>query len=140
MIRPPPRSPLFPYTTLFRSPLFPSTRTDYLLFNQQRKPFGDAHVRRAVSLAVNRPALIKAVLFGNGKPANSVFPPQVPYYQKATKGLQYNMAAAKQEMAKSSMPHGFSTTILIDSGDSDARTVATVLQSELKPLGISLKI
>jgi peptide/nickel transport system substrate-binding protein len=120
--------------------LFSSTRTDYLLLNELRKPLGDIHVRRAISLAINRPALIKAVLFGNGKPANSVFPPQVPYYQKATKGLQYNLAAAKQEMAKSSVPHGFSTTILIDSGNSDQRTVATIMQSELKPLGITLKI
>jgi peptide/nickel transport system substrate-binding protein len=120
--------------------LFPSTRTDYLAFNELRKPFQDVHVRRAISLAINRPALVKAVLFGNGKPANSIFPPQVPYYQPATKGLQYNVAQAKAEMAKSSVPKGFTTTILIASGSSDNRTVATILQSELKPLGINLKI
>jgi peptide/nickel transport system substrate-binding protein len=61
--------------------LFNSTRTDYLAFNELRKPFQDVHVRRAISLAVNRAALVKAVLFGNGKPANSLFPLQVPYYQ-----------------------------------------------------------
>ncbi|MBO0769972.1 MAG: ABC transporter substrate-binding protein [Actinobacteria bacterium] len=120
--------------------LFPSTRTDYLTFNEKVKPFNDVHVRRAISLAINRAALVKAVLFGNGKPANSLFPPQVPYYQPATKGLQYNLAAAKQEMAKSSVPHGFTTTILVSSGFSDDKTVATILQSELKPLGITLKI
>jgi peptide/nickel transport system substrate-binding protein len=120
--------------------LFNSTRTDYLLFNEQRKPFQDVHVRRAISLAINRGALVKAVLFGNGEPANSFMPPQVPFYQKATKGLQYDLTAAKAEMAKSSVPHGFTTTILIPSGTSDASTVATILQSELKPLGIKLKI
>src|SRR5438034_2251301 len=120
--------------------LFNSTRTDYLAFNEQRKPFQDVHVRRAISLAINRPALVKAVLFGNGKPANSLFPPQVPYYQAATQGLQYNLAQAKQEMAKSSVPQGFSTTILVSSGFSDYLTIATILQSELKPLGINLKI
>ncbi len=120
--------------------LFSSTRTDYLAFNELRKPFQDAHVRRAISLAINRAALVKAVLFGNGKPANSFMPPQVPYYQQATKGLQYNLAAAKQEMARSSVPHGFTTTILIPSGTSDDVTIATILQSELKPLGITLKI
>jgi len=120
--------------------LFNSTRTDYLAFNEQRKPFGDVHVRRAISLAVNRAALVKAVLFGNGKPANSLFPPQVPYYQAATQGLQFDLAAAKQEMAKSSVPHGFSTTILVSSGFSDYLTIATILQSELKPLGINLSI
>jgi peptide/nickel transport system substrate-binding protein len=120
--------------------LFNSTRTDYLAFNEQRKPFQDVHVRRAISLAVDRAAMVKAVLFGNGKPANSLFPPQVPYYQAATPGLQYNLAQAKQEMAKSSVPQGFSTTILVSSGFSDYLTIATILQSELKPLGINLKI
>jgi peptide/nickel transport system substrate-binding protein len=120
--------------------LFNSTRTDYLGFNETAKPFQDVHVRRAISLAINRAALVKAVLFGNGKPANSIFPPQVPYYQAATQGLQFDLNAAKQEMAKSSVPNGFSTTILVSSGFSDDQTVATILQSELKPLGINLKI
>jgi peptide/nickel transport system substrate-binding protein len=120
--------------------LFNSTQTNYLSFNEQRKPFQDVHVRRAISLAINRNALVKAVLFGNGKPANSLFPPQVPFYQAATPGLQYNPAAAKQEMAKSSVPHGFSTVLLIPSGNSDYLTISTIVQSELKPLGINVKI
>ena len=120
--------------------LFPSTQTNYLAFNENVKPFQDVHVRRAISLAINRQALVKAVLFGNGKPANSLFPPQVPYYQAKTPGLQYNMTQAKQEMAKSSVPHGFTTTILIPSGNSDYLTISTIMQSELKPLGIKVKI
>jgi peptide/nickel transport system substrate-binding protein len=120
--------------------LFNSTQTNYMAFNELRKPFQDVHVRRAISLAINRNALVKAVLFGNGKPANSLFPPQVPFYQAATPGLQYNLAAAKQEMAKSSVPHGFSTTIVIPAGNSDYLTISTIVQSELKPLGIKVKI
>jgi peptide/nickel transport system substrate-binding protein len=120
--------------------LFPSTQTNYLAFNENVKPFQDVHVRRAISLAINRSALVKAVLFGNGKPANSLFPPQVPYYQKATPGLQFNLTQAKQEMAKSSVPHGFTTTILIAAGNSDYLTISTIMQSELKPLGIKVKI
>jgi len=92
--------------------LFNSTRTDYLAFNELRKPFQDVHVRRAISLAVDRAALVKAVLFGNGKPANSLFPPQVPFYQASTPGLQFNLTQAKAEMAKSTVPHGFTTTIV----------------------------
>jgi peptide/nickel transport system substrate-binding protein len=120
--------------------LFNSTQTNYLAFNEQVKPFQDVHVRRAISLAIDRNALVRAVLFGNGKPANSLFPPQVPFYQAATPGLQYSLTAAKAEMAKSSVPHGFSTSILIPAGNSDYLTIATILQSELKKLGITLKI
>jgi peptide/nickel transport system substrate-binding protein len=120
--------------------LFNSTQTNYLAFNELRKPFQDVHVRRAISLAIDRKALVKAVLFGNGKPANSLFPPQVPYYYPNTPGLQLNLQQAKAEMGKSSVPHGFSTSILIPAGNSDYKTISTIVQSELKPLGIKVKI
>jgi peptide/nickel transport system substrate-binding protein len=120
--------------------LFNSTQTNYLALNETRKPFQDVHVRRAISLAINRDALVKAVLFGHGKPANSLFPPQVPYYDPNTPGYQFNLAEAKKEMAQSSVPKGFSTTIVIPSGNSDYLTISTIIQSELKPLGIIVKI
>ena len=41
-------------------------------------------------------------------------------------------------MAQSSVPHGFTTTILVPSGNSDYATIATIVQSELKPLGINV--
>lgn len=120
--------------------LFPSTQTNYLTFNEQVKPFQDVHVRQAISLALNRSSIINAVLFGNGQPANSLFPPQVPYYDSSTPGLQYNLTAAKQQMAQSSVPHGFSTTLLLPSGNSDYATIAAIAQSDLKPLGITVNV
>ena len=90
--------------------LFPSTRTDYVLFNEHFKPFQDVHVRRAISYLIDRKALVKAILFGNGTPANSFLPPNVPYYDPKSPGIQYNIAKAKAEMAKSSVPKGFTTT------------------------------
>jgi peptide/nickel transport system substrate-binding protein len=120
--------------------LFKSTETNYLAFNEKVKPFQDVHVRQAISLAINRQAIIKAVLFGNGQPANSLFPPQVPYYDPSTPGYQYNLTAAKAQLAQSSVPHGFTTTILIPTGNSDYATIATIVQAEVKPLGIKVNI
>jgi len=120
--------------------LFPSTQTNYLSFNRKRKPFQDVHVRRAISYAVDRAALVKAVLFGNGTVANSFMPPTTPFYDKATQGIQFDVAAAKKELAQSSTPKGFSTTLLIGSGAADALTVAQIVQQELKGLGIIVKI
>jgi peptide/nickel transport system substrate-binding protein len=120
--------------------LFPSTETNYLAFNENVKPFQDVNVRRAISYAINRTALVKAVLFGNGQPANSIFPPQLNYYDPNSGGLQYNLADAKAALAKSSVPHGFTTTLLLPSGNSDYATIATIVQSELKPLGINVQI
>jgi peptide/nickel transport system substrate-binding protein len=120
--------------------LFNSTETNYLAFNENVKPFQDVHVRRAISLAINRQSIIKAVLFGNGQPANSLFPPAVPYYDASTPGYQYNLSAAKQQMAESSVPHGFTTTILVPAGNSDYATIATIVQAEVKPLGIKINV
>src|ERR1700756_5466668 len=118
---------------------FPSTEVDYLTFNEKVAPFNDVHVRQAISDAIDRTALVNAVLFGNGKPANSLFMPGLPYYD-ATGGETYNLAAAKQAMAKSSRPHGFTTTLQIASGNDGESAVAQIVQSELKPLGITINI
>jgi peptide/nickel transport system substrate-binding protein len=120
--------------------LFPSTRTDYVLFNEKFKPFQDVHVRRALSYLIDRKALVKAILFGNGSPANSFMPPQVPYYDKNSPGLQYNVAKAKAELAKSSVPKGFTTTFEAVAGSLDQATIAQVLQAAGKPLGIKINI
>ena len=120
--------------------LFPSTRTDYILMNQTKKPYDDVHVRRAISFAIDRVSLVKTVLFGNGTPANSLLMPTVPYYDKNTPGLSYDMTKAKAEMAMSTVPGGFSTTYLAASGDAADSAVAQILQASLKELGITMTI
>ena len=120
--------------------LFPSTRTDYVLFNQHFKPFQDVHVRRAISYLIDRKALIKAILFGNGTVANSFLPPQVPYYDPKSPGIQYNVAKAKEEMAKSTVPDGFTATFEAVAGSLDQATIAQVIQAAGKPLGIKVNI
>ena len=130
----------FKNSSTTQATLFDSTKTDYLLMNHTTAPFNDVHARRAISLAIDRQALIKAVLFGNGKPANSFMPPQVPYYDAATQGLQYDLSAAKAELAKSSTPGGFTATYLAAAGDTQDASIAQILQSAVKPLGITIKI
>ena len=118
---------------------FPSTEIDYLAFNEKKAPFNDVHVRQAISDAIDRDALVNAVLFGNGKPANSLLMPGLPYYA-GTGGESYDLTAAKAALAQSSVPHGFTTTMMISSGNANQATVAQIVQSELKPLGITVNI
>ena len=120
--------------------LFPSTRTDYILMNEKRAPYDDVHVRRAISYAIDREALVKTVLFGNGTPANSLLMPTVPFYDKATPGQSYDMAKAKAELALSKVPNGFTTTYAASSGDATDSQIAQILQASLKQLGITMNI
>jgi peptide/nickel transport system substrate-binding protein len=120
--------------------LFPSTRTDYILMNEKRDFFADVNVRRAVSYAIDREGLIKTLLYGNGTPANSLFMPTVPYYDKDTPGQTYDMAKAKAALAASKFASGFTCTYSASSGDSTDAAVAQVLQAALKELGITMNI
>jgi peptide/nickel transport system substrate-binding protein len=120
--------------------LFPSTRTDYMPMNEKVKPFDDVHVRRAISYALDRQAIIDSVLFGNGKPANSFMPPQVPYYDPNSPGIQYDMDKAKQELAQSSVPGGFSFELTVGSGVDQEEQIAQILQNSLKQLNINVTL
>ncbi len=118
--------------------LFPSTRTDYMMMNERYAPLADVHVRRAISLAIDRDAIVKSVLFTHGTPANSFMPPQVPYYDANSPGLQYNMDQAKQEMAQSKYPNGFNVDMLLGKGSADEHSYGQIIQQSLAQLGIKV--
>ena len=92
------------------------TTLDSDLQDKAVKPLADVHVRRAISYAIDRKSMVKSILFGYGKPANSFMPPQVPYYDPESPGLQFNVAQAKKEMAASKYPKGFKVEMLLGSG------------------------
>lgn len=136
--------PLSSVTSLKSKPgivvtLFPSTRTDYILLNEKVAPYSDVHVRRAISYALDRRALVRAALFGNGSTANSFMPPTLRFYSKSARCNTYSLTKAKQEMAKSKAKDGFKTVFLTDSSAQDT-AVAQIAQQELKPLGIKVSI
>jgi peptide/nickel transport system substrate-binding protein len=119
--------------------LFPSTRTDYLLMNQAYAPLKDVHVRRAISYAIDRAGISRAILFGFGKPANSFMPPQVPFYDPKSPGIQYDTKKAKAELAKSKFKSGFTVEMLVGQGATDENRIGQVLQQALKGLNINVK-
>lgn len=118
--------------------LFPSTRTDYLLMNEQYPPLADRNVRRAISYAIDRAAIVRSVLFGHGKPANSFMPPQVPFYDPRAPGIQYNLAKAKAELAKSDYADGFKVELQVGAGEQVDNAIGQILQQALKKLGITV--
>jgi peptide/nickel transport system substrate-binding protein len=120
--------------------LFPSTRIDYVTMNELDKPFRDPRVRLAISEALNTRAIMQAVFFGHGQAADSPLMPDVSYYNPV--GLHTgNLAVAKRELAGSSYPHGgFSVDFIAGSGDPVQTTVAQIVQAELKPLNINVRI
>ncbi len=125
----------------FDTGLYPSTRIDYVTMNEKVKQLADVHVRRAISEAIDRAALMKAVFFGQGTVADSPFMPAVTYHTANAGVLPFSVAAAKRELAKSAYPHGgFSIDFIAAAGDQVQSTVAQIVQQDLKPLNIDVNI
>ncbi len=117
-----------------------STYTHYLAFNINQKPFGDVKIRQAISHGINRAAIIKAVLQGNGTPANSFIPAGAIDYDASLPQMTYDPTLAKKLLSQSTMPHGFTMTMEIPSGNVDYQETAVIFQSEMKDIGITVNL
>jgi peptide/nickel transport system substrate-binding protein len=118
----------------------PSTRTDYLMFNNSKKPFGDARVRRAISYAINRPAIVRSVLFGYGEPAASFLPLGAIGRDNSLRPYPYEPGTALQQLRESSAPNGFTAQLLISAGDVTWSQVATLIKEQLRAIGVNVNI
>ncbi len=119
---------------------FPSSEIDYLGMNTRRAPFDDLRVRKAISLAIDKKAILQAVLYGHGTIATSFISPALWAHDSSLKATKHDVAAAKAMLAKSSKPNGFTTTITIPSGDQDSSSEAQLIQSDLAKIGITVRI
>jgi peptide/nickel transport system substrate-binding protein len=71
-------------------------QTVYLGFNTAVKPLDDPNIRKAISLAVDRDAIVKTVLGGLAKTATQMSAPINFGYDSSLKPLKYNVTEAKK--------------------------------------------
>jgi len=119
---------------------FDSSAVNYLIFNNTKAPFTDVHVRKALAYLTDKKAIVSAVTFGIGTVAGAYMSPTSWSHNAAIKGLPYDVAKAKAELALSSVPTGFTANINVASGSGDENSKAQILQSEAAKIGITLKI
>ncbi|MBX3032197.1 MAG: ABC transporter substrate-binding protein [Chloroflexi bacterium] len=114
---------------------------EQLFLNTLDEHFSDVNVRRAVALALDREGITAATTFGTAQVANSLIPPTIEYSANdAGIALPYDVEAAKQELAKSAFPDGFSATLLLASGNAQRAQEAQIVQAALAEIGITVEI
>ncbi len=85
----------------------PRAQINYLGMNQNLyAPFKDKRVREAVSLALDRPAMMKGLWGGAALPLNGQVTPGVAGYTPGLPELKYDPARAKQLLAEAGYPDG----------------------------------
>jgi peptide/nickel transport system substrate-binding protein len=74
--------------------------------NHALKPIDDLKLRRAIARAIDRAAILKAVQFGRGRAGIGPIAVGTWAFNESIKGLDYDLAEAKKELAASGYPSG----------------------------------
>lgn len=123
---------------------------DFVAFRVDTAPWDDIHVRRTIAYALNRQGLVNSVLNGHGQPANTLppvgmwagilKPDAAKALYKSLPTYTFNMAKARAELAQSSRPNGFNTSVVYPDRSPELGKVALSLADNLKPLGINITV
>jgi peptide/nickel transport system substrate-binding protein len=129
----------------------PGRRYVYVAWNLRDPLFGDRNVRRALTMAIDRQALIDALLYGQAKVMNSPFPEILWAYDPNIKAISYDPEGARKLLEQAGWKDTDGDGILDKDGkpfrfemltnaDNTLRVDITVaIQSQLKKLGIDAR-
>ncbi len=113
-----------------------------------RAPFNDVRVRRAVSMAIDRDAVVKVVFRGNGEKAWVAVPhiAETTYLQRddyppeVRKYLEYNPTEAKKLLAEAGYAQGLTVDLNYTARYTNSAEIAEALNDQLAKVGINAKI
>jgi len=118
----------------------------YLGFNTTKYPFNNKLVRKAVSHAINRQAILDTVYFGDSEAeaANSLLPPTSWAYDNSITKIDYSIEKAQSLLKEA----GINERLTIDlwampvqrAYNPDAVTMAKLIQADLQKIGINVNI
>ncbi|MFI6455694.1 ABC transporter substrate-binding protein [Streptosporangium amethystogenes] len=121
-----------------------------LAFNTAKKPWDDVHVRRAVAHAVDREGILRSVLRGHGRVADTLTDPaqwggvlgeaEVESLYASIPQYGFDLAKARAELAASSVPGGFGDVLTYPNSGPQLGRAALTLAENLKGIGITLEV
>ncbi|MCA1843264.1 MAG: ABC transporter substrate-binding protein [Actinobacteria bacterium] len=116
---------------------------NYLLVNVVNPPLNKAEARKAISLAIDRQAIIDGVFKGLQTKATSIIPPPLKDYYSANvcdTCDKPDVAKAKQMAAESGIPPGTKVSLSFNTGGGHEAWVQAVQQELQQNLGLKVDI
>jgi len=118
----------------------PGTRLFYFAFNVTKEPWNNVTLRQAVASAINRQDVIEVAVGGKGTPQTTILNRGLWGFYDEMEGFPYNIEKAKELMAEAGYPDGGLTAKLLIANSTPYTNIATVIQSNLKEIGIDVTI
>jgi len=122
----------------------PGLNIGYLAFQTQKKPFDDVRVRKAISMAIDRKAIIDAVYLSTGIAAKNPIPPTMWSYNDSIKDDPFDPEQAKKLLADAGYPNGFETDLwampVQRPYNPNAKRIAELMQADLAKIGVKAEI
>jgi len=126
-----------------RISISPYLGTYFYRFNVSRPPLDDARVRKALSMAIDRQAIVDAVTKGGQLPAYSFTPPDTQGYFPPPSPISYDIHQAKQLLTDAGFKDGagFPELELLYNTSEGHRRIAEAIQQMWKTsLGINIRL
>jgi len=116
----------------------PELRVYYIGLNNQRAPFSDVRVRRALNMAVDVDRLIEVLAAGEAVHAAGAIPPTLPGYAERD-AYPYDPVQARRLLAEAGYPEGFTMEIWQRESPEGNRILEAV-QGYLAEVGVSARL
>ena len=117
-----------------------SVRVIYIGFNTQVPPFNDKRVRQALNYAIDKQAIVDAILEGAGAVSTAPIVPAVFGYHTVGP-YPFDPARARQLLAEAGFPQGFKATMHHPSGRYMMDVaIAESIQSMLREVGVEVEL
>jgi len=114
----------------------------YFLFNTRKPPFNDRKVREALSIAVDKDAITRQVLKGEGEPAWSLVPSDIADYKRIASpdaAVPYDQRLGKAKSLLAEAGYGASKPLKLElhyDSKEDSRQIAVAVSDMWKKIGV----
>ena len=148
----PEQAPQIEASPVTRLASFPDRAFVVVSWNERKPLFRDVNVRRALTMAIDRDAIVKGVRRGYGQLANSTVPPFYWNYDpQAGADLKYDPEGAKRLLAQAGWRDSngdgvldrdgqpFRFRLFTNSGNRERQDITEVIQAQLKQVGIEVQ-
>ncbi|HEX6039414.1 ABC transporter substrate-binding protein [Longimicrobium sp.] len=132
---------------------FPDRQFLMLGWNERREMFKDVRVRQALTMAIDREAIVKAVRRGYGQLGNTTIPPIFWNHDpQAGAELRYDTAGARRLLAEAgwqdrnrdgvlenAQGQPFRFTLMTNQGNAERKDITEIVQAQLKRVGVDVR-